>query len=467
MLRTQSMARAQSQQQQLNSQQFGLGNGAAGGNQQQQPQTFLDSGPNQQQQSQMQPPFPTAGNLSGATSLQQSMSRNAMIQQFQASQAHGNNPNVTRQLELLLAQNQQPQNNINLAARLEQQRLQQLQGMNQSPPGDLFPSPGMVDRRPSPARHNVQSMQTVSGGQPSQQQHAPQHSPQRRMTLAELSERASILKAHIAQAEASFAQFNATRGSSPDAMFQNKMKNMSNEIKTKKEYLGKMTHAIQNMYGASSLFHWPHFNIFSWKYRTIAQHQQNGGAGASWMQQPGALQSFDNNGNLQMPRGQLGPNQQQPGPNNIHPSPSHLHSQIQPNQIPPSHSVSTPQLAANGGVSGGAGSFPNQVSPNLAQQFPFPANSAGGNASSPPSTGPTNMQQTASGNMQLPPPLEKSRFDSAYKSWSTSRNIQPDMRLMSLDGHPIDLHQLHQHVMREGGWNKVFIITSFRCFLDK
>lgn len=260
LLRSQSLARVQGQQQQqqLNNQQFGLGgppmgNGIGGGSgiQQQQPQSFLDPGSNPQQQSHMPPGFPSGGGLANAPSLQQSMSRSAMIQAFQANQAsHGNNPNVARQLELMLAQNQQlPQNGqMNLAARMEQQRQQQqqaqhqqqLQGMNQSPAGELFPAAGMVDRRPSPAHSN---------GQPSQQPHPPQQpqQPQRRMTIAELNERASMLQNNINQIEAALAHHNNQRVSSPDPAFNNKIRALQNEVKVKKDYLNKMTAAMQSM----------------------------------------------------------------------------------------------------------------------------------------------------------------------------------------------------------------------------
>jgi ARID/BRIGHT DNA binding domain len=57
--------------------------------------------------------------------------------------------------------------------------------------------------------------------------------------------------------------------------------------------------------------------------------------------------------------------------------------------------------------------------------------------------------------MQLPPPLEKTRFESAYKSWVATKNMKLDGRLMNVEGRQIDLYALHMNVMQEGGFNKV------------
>ena len=248
LLRSQAVARAQNQQQ-LNNQ-FGLSpqqmlnGGPQGGSQQQPSPSFLD---NQQQQSHLQPPFPATTPGSNAPQIQQSMPRNAMIQAFQANPgAHANNPNTARQLEALFVQNQQQQNGpLNLSTRMEQQRhQQQLQNMNHSSPPDLFHSPAMADRRPSPAHPNSQVAHTISGSQPPQQ---PQQ-PRRQLTLVEVTDRANALRVHITQLEGNMNQFTATRGSSPDASFLSRVKAMHTEIGAKKEYLAKLEHAAQNLY---------------------------------------------------------------------------------------------------------------------------------------------------------------------------------------------------------------------------
>jgi hypothetical protein len=56
---------------------------------------------------------------------------------------------------------------------------------------------------------------------------------------------------------------------------------------------------------------------------------------------------------------------------------------------------------------------------------------------------------------QLPPPLEKARFENAYKTWVVTENMKHDSQLMNADGRAIDLHALHMHVMEEGGFSKV------------
>ena len=198
--------------------------------------------------SHLQPPFPaTTPGVSNTPQIQQSMSHNAMIQAFQAKPGpHANNPNAARQLEALFAQNKQQQQNgpLNLSTRIEQQRhQQQLQSMNHSSPPDLFHSPGMADRRPSPAHPIPQVPHSISGPQLPQQT----QQPRRQLTLPEVTDRANVLRTHITQLEAKKNQFTAARGSSPDANFLSRMKDIDAEIVVKKEYLTKLEHAAQNL----------------------------------------------------------------------------------------------------------------------------------------------------------------------------------------------------------------------------
>ncbi|GLB40609.1 hypothetical protein LshimejAT787_0804800 [Lyophyllum shimeji] len=458
LLRSQNLARVQGQQQQqqLNNQQFGLGaqqmgnlgGGAGNGQQQSQSQPFPDSGSGSSQQPNMPSGFSATG-LPNAPPMQQTMSRNAMLQAFTNGPQAGHNSSVTRQLELMLAQNQPQNGPINLAQRMEQQRQQQqqqqhqqqLQAMNQAS-AELF-APGMVDRRPSPAHPNMQGPNPVPGATP-QQQH-PQPPPQmgRRMTMAELNERAAALRNHIQAQEQMLAQFSAQRPISPDPNYLNKMRQLSNDLKQKKEYLAKMTQAMQSMGANMSAM-------------AQAAHQQANGSGPStW--------NFGPNANGQVAHGQ-GANQPQPGQTGIQPSPSNMHAQIQQGNhlVPPGivgrspsgQPASQPPHPAPAGGPPIGRPYPNQMSPNMNPQFPFPMNN-GGTSSSTPSAPAMGVQPTPPGGMQLPPPLEKTRFESAYKSYSMTKGVKLEPRLMNVEGREIDLYMLHTNVMQEGGWAKV------------
>ncbi|KAK7450122.1 hypothetical protein VKT23_013004 [Stygiomarasmius scandens] len=53
------------------------------------------------------------------------------------------------------------------------------------------------------------------------------------------------------------------------------------------------------------------------------------------------------------------------------------------------------------------------------------------------------------------PPLAKDRFLQSFKVWCQQKDIFIDQRLLDIDGHPIDLYSLHEHVIREGGLGSV------------
>jgi hypothetical protein len=138
---------------------------------------------------------------------------------------------------------------------------------------------------------------------------------------------------------------------------------------------------------------------------------------------------------------QVGPNQQQPWmqpsqsqppnfpsaqigqgrPSNIQPSPLQLHAQ-------PNH----PQQ----------NSLPARTAP-AQQQLPQPM----GQISQTP-----NQLSFRPG---LIPPLDKTRFDSAYQSYCETQNVRPDAHMMSVENRTIDLHLLHMHVIHEGGVGRV------------
>jgi hypothetical protein len=172
--------------------------------------------------------------------------------------------------------------------------------------------------------------------------------------------------------------------------------------------------------------------------------------------------SFDGPANGRMP--------QTSGQNNSHSSPSHIHAPVQPsgqnnsNQgVPPprsgptpSHNQHPPKAPTPGGLPAGGpnGPFGAQVSPNMNPLLPFNGqNSTGGNSSN---QGPPIIPGMP-GAAAFPPPLEKSKFEAAYKTYSLKEGIKHDQRLMSLEGKTIDLYALHMNVMQEGGWSKVLL----------
>jgi len=60
----------------------------------------------------------------------------------------------------------------------------------------------------------------------------------------------------------------------------------------------------------------------------------------------------------------------------------------------------------------------------------------------------------------MPPPLDKPRFEPAYKRYCNVRGLHPEARLLSVDNRPIDLHSLHVQVMSEGGAAKVSAMST-------
>ena len=266
LVRSQTLARVQGQQQQQLNQQPPFG----GPSQQHQPgQPFHDPSSNQPPQSQ----HPNFMNNPGNPALN---IRNASV--LQAFQAANAGPDVSRQLNnLILAQQQQQQqqnqqqsqqNNaggpMNFGA-----RQQQMHAMNQGSSPDthnLFPPQGM-DRRPSPAHplplpNNMQPgpqnpMGPMGGQSPIPQQQQAQGSQQtnRRVTMHELTERAHLLRQSIMQQEAMLGHYgnqhraSQQNGGPIDQAVLTKMRQLVGDIKQKKEYLQRMLLAINpNMY---------------------------------------------------------------------------------------------------------------------------------------------------------------------------------------------------------------------------
>lgn len=293
------------------------------------------------------------------------------------------------------------------------------------------------------------------------------------MTMAEMSERANNLRHTIIQQEALLSHLSnqqraaAANGNPLDPTVAAKIRQSMLDVKGKKDYLQRMMNAMQNNMG-----------MISGPSSQPGNNNNSGGPGPGpqqpppWLsQQAGQSPPFDNPISIPNPSGNGSGSSQMRGggmpnvpPSNVHPSPSHMHAQANHligGGVPP-RSGPTPHQQGPGpgphGTPGGPGNsgrpFPSQMSPNMGPQLPF-------TASSPPGMGVTGggagvpMNVNVGGPMQLPPPLEKARFENAYKSWVQARNMKHDERLMSVDGRLIDLYALHMNVMQEGGFNKV------------
>ncbi|KAM6504427.1 hypothetical protein JOM56_001370 [Amanita muscaria] len=57
--------------------------------------------------------------------------------------------------------------------------------------------------------------------------------------------------------------------------------------------------------------------------------------------------------------------------------------------------------------------------------------------------------------LQMIPPLQKGRFEIAFKTFCNNKQIKVDQRLLTINKRPVDLHMLHSLVMAEGGEGKV------------
>jgi hypothetical protein len=193
-------------------------------------------------------------------------------------------------------------------------------------------------------------------------------------------------------------------------------------------------------------------------------------------QQSGQSPSFENNPNPNGNANGNGNSQMRGGgmtnapPPNVQPSPSHMHAQAQqiaqaqanhlmgvgvpPRSGPTPHQQGPGPVphGTPGGPSSGNTPFSTQMSPNMGPQLPFTGSSPPGMGGAGGGSG---MVMNVGIPSQLPPPLEKARFENAYKSWVATKNMKHDMRLMNVEGRQIDLYALHMHVMQEGGVSKV------------
>jgi hypothetical protein len=167
-----------------------------------------------------------------------------------------------------------------------------------------------------------------------------------------------------------------------------------------------------------------------------SQPHQAGPSGPSqspWMTQQGSAQ------NQVFPMGRTGPQLPARGPSQPHLQPS---PQLHPSQM----QQSNPQRPGSTSRQLMPAQLPNQISPNMSNQFP---------GSQFPTQNGQNMSQFG-----LPPPLDKSKFEESYAAFCSSRPMMRDERLMQVDNRPVDLHALHHNVMLEGGASKVSTSTT-------
>ncbi|THV03176.1 hypothetical protein K435DRAFT_852065 [Dendrothele bispora CBS 962.96] len=337
-------------------------------------------------------------------SFQQSMhKRNNMLQTLQNNHSH------SRQLELIsLAQNQQNQNGpINLANRVSQPQ----GGPNLPPPNDMFSSPGMnpseAMRRPSPS-HPMPPSQ--SQPQPSNQSGMPMRS------RTEIQERVQQLRVSITQVDAAMHQLQSQRNQHPagEAVYSAKMRQLQMEKANRTETLSRLLAAVNSMNNnvnmPSNLNNGSQTN--PWQNSTM---QASFGQGAS--QPPNHLSSQNN-------------------PTHPH-QPPHVPNSLAPNNVPP-RSGPTPNAPFH--------------TPMGNPTFPFNPNSQQN-----PGSGPSSNLPNPNGGPPVPmmtfniPPLDKGRFDGAFRAWCHQKSISIDQRLLDIGGRPIDLYSLHSYVIQEGG----------------
>jgi hypothetical protein len=403
LMRSQSMAQLQSQQQRFG----GLGLG----------------GPNSGQQTphNMQMSFTNM-----EPSYQPIQHRQNMLQALQGNQQH------TRQLELMVtAQNQQNQNGpTNLGNRVTSgvpmnngpgpAGLNPMQSQN-----DMFSNPNDM-RRPSPhppLQPNLLGNQQPNPNGMTQNPRGTTLQVQgRTINLADLTERAATLRNMIQNQEMQLRQLQTQRTGMPDNVFMARMRSLQGDINNRKESLNKII-TLTN----------------------ICIQQNNGGAISNIGPSPNGGPPPGSNGQpwQTSPFGNNAQGSSQPQPTRSSPAPPHPqagHPISSPNNVPP-RTVPTPQQAMN--------PFPNLTS--------SPLNLPMNNTSATVAPGLSNLGPNVPAPIHptVIAPLDKQRFDTSYKQWCLTKNIVHDPRLLSIDNRPIDLFQLHCHVMREGGIQNV------------
>jgi hypothetical protein len=91
----------------------------------------------------------------------------------------------------------------------------------------------------------------------------------------------------------------------------------------------------------------------------------------------------------------------------------------------------------------------------MANKPPF---QMGGFVPGPGAANPTMPQRPGlggAGGVGYPPPLDKAKLDSMLPGFLQKKNVKIDPAMLSVSDQQIDLAQLHQLVMMEGGFQKV------------
>ncbi|KJA23009.1 hypothetical protein HYPSUDRAFT_163989 [Hypholoma sublateritium FD-334 SS-4] len=376
---------------------------------------------------------------------------------------------LQRQLALMnAAQNQQPQNG-NLKFQMQQQQQQQQQmhqlrerqqqgqfqspGMPHSSPPDMF-SPGMSNeaiRQASP--HPAAGMQpNVPPLGPRPQQPGPT-GQQRLGNIQDLNARIAHTRSQIEQGDQAImnlkrVQLAGRAGPAEVSVLAQKVNEGEAQQAVRKEYLGKLMQMFNNYQKAQQA-----------AVAAAAANASNGAGpgsgsmqGAAWNN---ATQPFD-----AAARNQLqAPNQLQPNPMQPSPSISQAHSQtshiglVPPRTQPTPLGQNTPQQAPS--------PFANNAPPAPGPAFPFPANGTQPSMAGPSQQNPNGAMSAQAGNMMAfgggmaVGPLEKNRFESAFKSYCAKRELKIDARSLTIDNRTVDLHHLHCEMIKEGGMNVV------------
>lgn len=354
---------------------------------------------------------------------------------------HGlNNPNVSRQLNML---NQQE------IARLQQQQQSSIQAQrapNPQPSVDMFASSSAQHSQDQLHGSPHPSAQAV--GQPGPNQGMGPGNPQQKkvITTLEIQDRKSYLLRSIQHAEGELSSLlqNVRNAGTMDTVTQQRIGVLRAELHKRQELYTKfvstfgtmLAQQLANGIPSSNMSHM--YVVMAAECLVISQFYRNSMTHSN-SQQPQQGQA--------QPNFVTQPNQSVTGPYNIPangPSPLTTQAQgtlsqqipIQPTHAPiglpngiPARATSTPHQMPSGQLS-------NVMSPNLAAQ---------GGQKVPSQT----RQSVAI------MPLDKERFDSTYAHFCRSQNMNPGLRIPIGENRFIDLHQLHVHVMREGGARSV------------
>ncbi|EDR08560.1 uncharacterized protein LACBIDRAFT_297375 [Laccaria bicolor S238N-H82] len=76
------------------------------------------------------------------------------------------------------------------------------------------------------------------------------------------------------------------------------------------------------------------------------------------------------------------------------------------------------------------------------------------------------VQQGQTGMNPFPPPLDKTRFEQAFRAYCVKKNLNVNIRKLQIDNRPVDLYRLHRNVMLEFGVSKIFLKVEQKALWD-